>query len=255
MKPDAAKICDLRNFRTPKTKKDVRSFLGLAGYYRRFVENFSSMAIPLSDLTRDCCPDKVVWEPQHQQAFDTLVEALSSDPVLQGRDYGRKFVLQTDASNRGIGAVLSQTAEDGSDRPVAYFSRKLLNREKNYAAVDKECLAIVDGIRHFQINLTGVKFDVVTDHKCLQWLDSVKDAGGRRTRWSLRLQPFDFRIIHRPGVDNGNADGLSRQAWEEDGEEEEERREEKKMSTNSRSQSGAQAPPLLPPETGWGGVL
>lgn len=223
VKPDAAKIRDLQLFRQPKTKKDVRSFLGLAGYYRRFVENFSAIAIPLSDLTRDCCPDKVVWESHHQQAFDRLVEALSSNPVLQGPDYSKKFCLQTDASNRGIGAVLSQMGEDGCDRPVAYYSRKLLSREKNYAAVDKECLAIIDSIRHFQIYLTGVTFEVMTDHKCLQWLDSVKDMGGRRTRWSLRLQPFNFTVIHRPGVQNGNADGLSRQAWEEnDGEERQE---------------------------------
>ena len=215
VKPDAVKICDLLNFRRPRTKKDVRSFLGLAGYYRRFVENFSSIAAPLTDLTRDCCPDKVSWESQHQHAFDCQVNALSSDPVLQGPDYEKKFYLQTDASNRGIGAVLSQMGEDGSDRPVAYYSRILLSREKNYAAVDKECLAIVDGIRHFQIYLTGVPFEVITDHKCLQWLDSVKDKGGRRTRWSFRLQPFDFTVSHRPGVKNGNADGLSRQAWDE----------------------------------------
>lgn len=187
VKPDAAKICDLQNFRQPRTKKDVRS---LAGYYRRFVEDFSSIAALLTDLTRDCCPDKVGWESQHQQAFDCLHGQCSV--IRPGPDYEMKFCLQTDASNLGIGAVLSQMGEDGSDRPVAYYSRKLLSREKNYAAVDKECLAIVDGIRHFQIYLTGVPFEVMTDHKSLQWLDSVKDEGGRRTRWSLRLQPFDF---------------------------------------------------------------
>ncbi len=138
------------------------------------------------------------------------------DPVLRGPDYSRKFTLQTDASDRGIGAVLTQVDEEGQDQLVAFYSRKLLPRERNYAAVDKECLAIVDGIRHFQIYLTGVKFDVITDHKCLEWLDSVRDAGGRRTRWSLRLQPFNFTIRHRPGTENGNADGLSRQAWEEE---------------------------------------
>lgn len=219
VRPDEAKIDDVRNFKTPKSKKDVRSFLGLAGYYRRFVEDFASVATPLSDLTKDCCQDKVSWEPQHQRAFDRLKEVLTSEPVLQGPDYEKTFHLQTDASNHGIGAVLSQMSEDGADRPVAYYSRKLLKSEKNYAAVDKECLAIVDSIKHFQIYLTGIKFVVKTDHKCLQWLDSVKDTGGRRTRWSLRLQPFQFDVVHRPGVENGNADGLSRQAWKEEGEE------------------------------------
>ncbi len=214
VKPDAAKIADLLEFKRPRTKKDVRSFLGLAGYYRRFVQDFASTATPLTDLTRDCCPDKVVWEDQHQAAFEKLISTLATDPVLRGPDYDKMFTVQTDASDRGIGAVLSQLDDEGHDRPVAFFSRKLLPREVNYAAVDKECLAIVDGIRHFQVYLTGVHFEVMTDHKCLEWLDSVRDAGGRRTRWSLRLQPFDFKIRHRPGIDNGNADGLSRQAWE-----------------------------------------
>ncbi len=213
VKPDAAKIADLVDFKRPMMKKDVRSFLGLAGYYRRFVQDFATVATPLTDLTRDCCPDKVVWEDKHQYAFEMLISALSSDPVLRGPDYSKMFTVQTDASDRGIGAVLSQIDDEGYDRPVAFFSRKLLPREVNYAAVDKECLAIVDGVRHFQVYLTGVHFEVLTDHKCLEWLDSVRDAGGRRTRWSLRLQPFDFRIRHRPDTANGNADGLSRQAW------------------------------------------
>ena len=215
VKPDSAKIAALREVRIPK-RKDVRSFLGLAGYYRRFVENFSTIATPLSDLTKIDRPDKVIWEPQHQEAFETLIERLSTNPILQGPDYSKEFVLHTDASNVGIGAVLSQLNEDGEDRPVAYFSRKLLPREKNFAAVDKGCLAIVDGIRHFQVYLTGVKFEVVTDHQCLKYLDSVKDAGGRRTRWALRLQPFRFSVRHKAGKTNGNADGLSQQAWEEE---------------------------------------
>ncbi len=220
VKPDTAKISDLVDFKRPRTKKDVRSFLGLAGYYRRFVHNFAEMATPLTDLTRDCCPDKVKWEDHHQQSFQALISALSSDPVLRGPNYSIMFTLQTDASDRGIGAVLSQLDDEGHDRPVAFYSRKLLPREVNFAAVDKECLAIVDGIRHFQVYLTGVHFEVITDHKCLEWLDSVRDAGGRRTRWSLRLQPFDFTIRHRPGTANGNADGLSRQAWLEESSEE-----------------------------------
>lgn len=114
-----------------------------------------------------------------------------------------------------MGAVLSQYGEDGEDHPVAYFSRKLLHRERNYATVDRECLAIVDGIRHFAVYLTGTQFTVATDHDCLQYLDSVKDAGGRRTWWTLLLQQYSFRVIHRAGTANGSADGLSRQAWKQ----------------------------------------
>ena len=196
-----------------KKKKDVRSFLGLASYYRRFVPEFSTVASPLTDLTKNCNPDKVVWGTQEQQAFNNLKKCLTSQPILRGPDYDQQFILQTEASDVGIGAVLSQKDEDDMDRPVAYFSRKLLPREKNFAAVDKECLAIVDGIRHFAVYLTGVPFTVVTDHQCLKYLDSVKDAGGRRTRWTLLLQQFNFVVHHRAGTKNGNADGLSRQAW------------------------------------------
>ncbi len=223
VKPVAGKIAHLKEFKTPKTKKDVRSFLGLAGYYRRFVPHFSTTAAPLSDLTKDGRPDKVQWTPEHQEAFDQLILALTSEPVLQGPDYSKTFHLQTDASDRGVGAVLSQLDDSGQDRPVAYFSRKLLDRESNYAATDKECLAIVEGIKHFRIYLTGVQFEVTTDHRSLVWLDSVKDDGGRRTRWALWLQQFDFTIKHRAGTANGNADGMSRQAWDaEEAEEPEE---------------------------------
>lgn len=202
------------------------------------------MATPLSDLTRDCCPDKVVWEQHHQDAFEHLIVALSSCPVLRGPDYNKQFTLQTDASDRGIGAVLCQHDDEGQDRPVAFYSRKLLPRETNYAAVDQECLAIVDGVRHFQVYLTGVRFSVVTDHKCLEWLDSVKDAGGRRTRWSLLLQPFNFTIRHRPGTQNGNADGLSRQAWEL-GDDEEDTDKTSPMAYNRRRVEGS----VMEPQT------
>lgn len=214
VKPEAAKVMAITDFRTPKTKRDVRAFVGLANYYRHFVGNFATIATPLTDLTRDSCPDKIAqWEPAHQKAFDTLKKALSSETVLQAPDPNLPFTLFTDASDRGIGAVLSQPNPKGILQPVSFFSKKLLPRQQNYATVDRECLAVVDAIRFFAVYLTGVHFTVVTDHMCLRWLDSVKDLGGRRTRWSLSLQPFDFEVVHRPGSEHANADGLSRQAW------------------------------------------
>ena len=123
--------------------------------------------------------------------------------------------MQTDASDEGIGGVLSQKDEAQEDRPVAFFSRKLLSREKNYATVEKECLAIVETIKHFSVYLTGVPFTVVTDHSCLRYLNQMRDTGGRLTRWALVLQPYNYLVHHRPGSKNANADGLSRQAWED----------------------------------------
>lgn len=215
VKPIEALVRDVEKFEIPKKKKDVRAFLELTGYYRRFIPNYATVATPLSNLTKDDRPDKVEWKKDEQQAFDELKRALMSKPVLQGPDFEREFFLQTDASNDGVGVVLSQKEEDGSDRPIAFFSKKLKTSERNSAAVERECLAIVKAIDHFQVYLTGVSFTVTTDHSCLQYLQSMKDSGGRLTRWALKLQPYRFRVKHRPGKENQNADALSRQAWKE----------------------------------------
>ena len=127
---------------------------------------------------------------------------------MQNPDFARTFVQQTDASGTGVGAVLSQ-GEDG-DRPVAYFSRKLLPREKAYSTIGKECLAIVLAIKHFQVYLMGKPFVIQTDHRALQWLQQFREKNTRLTRWSLQLQPYTFRVQHRRGQDNANADALSR---------------------------------------------
>lgn len=203
VKPLTAKVAAVQEFLTPKRKRDVCSFLGLADYYRSFVPQYATNATPLTQLTMKDQPNRVQWTDTHQQAFTTLKATLASDPVLQGPDIEREIVLQTDASDVGIGAILSQTSEAHGDCPVAYFSRKLNSREKNYDAVEKECLAIVDSIQHFQVYLTWVPFTVV-----LHFLDKTKDVGGRLTRWSLRLQLFAITIQHCPGSENGNADGL-----------------------------------------------
>lgn len=197
VRPGLAKVEAIRDFIVPRKKKDVRSFLGLASYYRKYVPGFSTIAAPLSDLTQQSEPDRVIWSKTAQEAFETLKDALTSSPVLHGADYDRPFVLQTDASNVGIGAVLNQQWGE-EDHPIAFFSRKPIPREQHWAAMDKECLAIVKGIRHFAFYLTGVAvpFTVVTDHHCLQFLDSVRDEGGKRTRWTLLLQEYDFQVIH-----------------------------------------------------------
>lgn len=211
IEPGQAKFSAVENFRQPLTKKDIRAFLGLAGYYRKFVRDFAMVASPLTEMTKNVAPEKVCWSEVGLNAFRALKLALTSSPVLRGPDYSKPFILHTDASDVGLGAVLSQEWEQDADLPVAYFSRKLLPRERNYVTVDRECLVIVEGIAHFSHYLTGVWF---TDHTCLRYLDSVRDDRGRRTRWTLRLQAYDFVVLHRAGSSNGNADGLSRQAWD-----------------------------------------
>ena len=155
----------------------------------------------------------MTWTNQLEKEFQTLKTDLSGAPVVTIPDMTSEFILQTDASERGVGAVLSQRDKDGVEKPIAYFSRKLLPRETRYAVVEKECAAIVAALKHFEVYLVGRKFVVQTDHHALQYLDQTKSSNGHLARWALMLQPFDFEIRHRPGRDNANADGLSRQSW------------------------------------------
>eukprot|EP00731_Ephydatia_muelleri_P001970 Em0001g1970a len=216
VKPEPSKVQAVLNFPTPTDKTGVRAFLGLTGYYRRFIPDFASLAAPLTDLTRKCAPMRVSWSNECEQAFKSLKGCLCSDPVLRSPNFEKQFILQTDASNRGIGAVLNQCDEEGQEHPVAYYSRKLLPREERYSTVEKECLAIKEAIHHFRTYLLGRQFKVETDHQALVWMDRLKDTNARLTRWSLLLQSYDFLVEHRKGLKNGNADGLSRGPWHQE---------------------------------------
>eukprot|EP00731_Ephydatia_muelleri_P013583 Em0007g893a len=213
---DHSKVQAVESFGTPRTKTQVRAFLGLTGYYRRFVHNYATLASPLTDLTRKSAPEQVEWTAECDRAFRQLKTQLCCYPVLRSPDFNKEFVLQTDASNRGIGAVLSQRDAAGGENPIAYFSKKLLPREERYSTIEKECLAIKLGMEAFRTYLLGRPFIVETDHRSLVWMDKLKDHNSRLTRWSLSLQPYIFSVAHRTGASNGNADALSRSTWPED---------------------------------------
>ena len=211
---EPSKLQAVADFPRPRTKTQVREFLGLTGYYRRFIPNYATLATPLTDLTKKSAPTQVQWTDKCGHAFGKLKERLCSDPVLGSPDFTRPFILQTDASERGVGAVLSQrSAEQGEEHLIAFFSRKLLPREEKYSTIEKECLAIKLAMHAFRTYLVGRHFTVETDHRSLVWLDKLKDSNSRLTRWSLVLQPYDFTVVHRSGSANGNADGLSRTPW------------------------------------------
>ncbi len=210
IKPEGSKILAIEKYPVPVTKKQVRSFLGLSGYYRRFIPNYATIAYSLTELTRKVNPERIEWAEECSKAFEELKRILMSKPVVSSPDFSKSFVLQTDASEVGVGAILSQADKEGLDHPVAYFSRKLLPRERKYSTVEKECLAIKLGVEVFWVYLYGKPFQIQT---ALQWLDSVKDSNNRLLRWSLMLQPYTFTIQHRKGVDNANADCLSRIEW------------------------------------------
>ena len=141
MRPEVAKVEAVKKWKMPRTKKEVRMFLGLSGYYRRFIPQFSVIAAVLTDLTRKDRPKLVRWTEECEEAFERLKEVLCNDPVLKSPDYSRGFTVQTDASDRGMGAELCQTNKDGEEHSVAYFSRKFPPREERYGTVEKECLA------------------------------------------------------------------------------------------------------------------
>ena len=210
VRPELPKLQAVEAFPVPKTKKEVRGFLGLMGYYRKFIPNYAEVACPITDLTKKTAPQWVVWTDACQKAFQELKKLLCSELVLKGPDFNSPFILQTDTSDRGVGAVLSQLDEAGNDHPVAFFSRKLLPREERYSTVKRECLAIKFACYSFRVYLLGRPFTIQTDHRALEWLDRLKEDNACLTRWSLALQPFRFVVKHRAGVASGNADALSR---------------------------------------------
>ena len=210
VQPEENKVNAVKSFPQPETKHQVRGFLGLTGYYRRFIPDYSAIATPLTDLTRKFSPNVVVWDEKCAEAFERLKNYLCSSSVLRSPDFTKPFVLQTDASDRGAGAVLSQCDSKGEEHPVAYYSRKFLPREERYSTVEKECLAIKLAVTAFRVYLLGRKFSIQTDHRSLEWLDRLKDSNPRLCRWSLGLQPYQYTVVHRPGKANGNADSLSR---------------------------------------------
>ena len=136
-----------------------------------------------------------MWEESQEMAFRTLKQRLLSQPILQYPDFSREFILTTDTSNDGAGAVLSQ-GQIGKDLPIAYASRSFNKAERNYSTVEKELAAIVWGIKHFRPYLYGRRFKIVSDHKPLTWIMSVKDPGSRLLRWRIKLDEYDYEIVY-----------------------------------------------------------
>ena len=203
------KVEKLLNTPDPKTKKDVRSLLGIAGYYRRFIPGFSEVSKPLTDLTKKGSPNIVPWGTEHADAFNKLKQLLSCEPVLKLPDFTREFVLRTDASNVGIGGVLMQKYDD-QYFPVMYISKKLLDRERNYSTIERECLAVVWAVEKLQKYLYGREFVLQVDHEPLSYLNKARLSNPRVMRWAITLQPYRFRVEVIKGQDNLGADFLSR---------------------------------------------
>lgn len=201
------KVKAILDIPTPKNVNEVRRVLGTASWYRRFIPNFSSIIAPMTDLLKK--HRKWSWSKDCEDSFRKIKDCLVSAPILSCPDFSIPFQVQTDASAFGIGAVLTQHHGDG-EHVVAYISRSLTRAEKNFSTVERECLAIVWAVEKLRAYLEGYSFVVVTDHHSLTWLHNLSQPTGRLARWILRLQQFDFRIIHRKGRENVVPDMLSR---------------------------------------------
>ncbi|GBM99785.1 Retrovirus-related Pol polyprotein from transposon 17.6 [Araneus ventricosus] len=195
--PDTKNLDSIRKADPPKNRKQVRSFLGLTGVYRRFIPNYSKTALPLTNLTKKNVPFN--WSIIEQAAFETLKNALTLEPCLKLPDFSKPFSLCTDASKFAVGAVLVQDDESGFLHPVAFASRKLSKLEISYSVVEKETLGVAFGVTQFKSYLYGRKFIVYSDQQCLSIVKSFKDPTSRISRWLLTLQEYAFDIIHKPG--------------------------------------------------------
>ena len=213
LRPDESKTEKILQVSTPTTKKQVRSLLGLLSFYRRYIPGFASVAAPLTDLTKESGRScrSIHWTPDCASALQEIQDILSRKPVLLLPRLDLPFVLQTDASSTGLGAVLLQEFED-SLHPVCFASRKLLDREKRYSTIERECLAIVWAVHKFVRFLWGVRFVLQTDHRPLTYLRTSNFKNSRIMRWALSLQEFSFEVLPVSGRANVFADLLSRSA-------------------------------------------
>lgn len=207
VKPNPNKIKAIENYPLPKSTTEIKRFLGLLGYYRKFIPDFARLTKPLTQCLKK--GSKITLDQNYINCFEHCKTLLTNDPILQYPDFTKEFILTTDASNVAIGAVLSQ-GNIGSDKPIAYASRTLNSSELNYSTIEKELLAIVFATKYFRPYLFGRKFKIITDHKPLQWVMNLKEPNSRLTRWRLKLSEYDFTVVYKQGKHNTNADALSR---------------------------------------------
>lgn len=205
---DPAKIQKIIDYPIPKTVTQIRSFLGLASYYRRFIKNFAAIARPLHEQTKT--KKKLPWTEKTTESFSLLKKLLTTTPVLVRPDFNKEFILVTDASKLGLGCILTQLDEDGKEHPIMFASRGLRSGESNYASTKLECLAVVWAVKMFRPYLFGRKFTIITDHSALTGLFKTSNPTGIIARWIVVLSEYEFDIKYRPGRVNESADFMSR---------------------------------------------
>jgi hypothetical protein len=215
IKTSPKKTESIENFPIPTSKTEMRAFLGLAGYYRSFIKDFSTIVKPLSELLKENTTirwtgDKAdYWTRERQETFDLIKRKLTTAPILARPNEELPYILYTDASAIGFGAILSQVQE-GKERVIAYASQTTSEPESRYGATQLELKAVVWATKHFRHYLIGAPFKLVTDHSALKWMYNSKDLNSIHARWMMRLQEYDIDFCYRPGRVHQNVDVLSR---------------------------------------------
>ena len=206
--PKDSNVSAILNFSVPTSRREVRRFLGMSGYYRRFIKNYSDLTCPLTNLLKNT---KFHWEKECDEAMNKVKGILTNFPILRTPDYSKPFVLAVDASDLGVGAVLLQEYE-GIEHPISYFSKKLNECQKRYSTIEKEALSLLMALQHFEVYVSSgnLPVKVKTDHNPLVFINKFKNKNQRLTRWSLYLQEWNLDIHHVKGKDNNIPDALSR---------------------------------------------
>ena len=207
LRPDPQLLDSIWEIQLPTTLSPARSFLGLVGYYQRFINGFSYIAAPLNRLLEK---NKLFeWTAECAAAYEELKAVLLQQPVIAYPDFTVPFRLHMDASNVRLGAILAQQ-QNGKERIICCASHTLSKSEQNYSVTKKKCLALVWGIKNFRNYLIANHFKVYTDHYPLQWLQYMKHESALLHRWAVQLEDYGFEVLHRPGKNQGHVDALSR---------------------------------------------
>jgi hypothetical protein len=213
IKMSQEKVEALLSWKYPSTLTEVQSFLGFANFYRRFIQDYSRVARPLTELTKGDKKD-FIWTSDGARAFDELKQRFTTAPILAHFNPQKPVIIESDASDFALGAVLSQRDEENRLHPIAFHSRKFQPAEINYEIHDKELLAIVDAFKHWRRYCEGAihQVQVFSDHQNLEYFTTTKVLNRRQARWAQELAGIDFKIYYRPGSQNGKPDALSRRS-------------------------------------------
>ncbi|XP_077535201.1 uncharacterized protein LOC144147046 [Haemaphysalis longicornis] len=203
-------LAAIRGLVQPKTKKELRSLLGLCGYYREYVNNYAEVAEPLTSLTKRGVPNPIPWSSKAERAFEQLKESLCSAAALNTPDPNQPYWLFTDASEVGAGACLAQMGKEGREKPIAFASHRFTPTQTRWSTIEREAFAIIWALKKFDYWVFGAEVNVVSDHNPLSYLTTCTPHGAKLSRWALALQRYNVVVSHRKGANNANADALSR---------------------------------------------